>query len=159
MAANKSEVGNYLGGVGFTSGGELLKYYDEGTWTPVVEGDSTAGSYSYSTQSGIYTRIGRELIVKATLAGITTVSAGSGNLKVTGLSSLGLSFVSGVNVGGCILDSFAYGSFYGWCTPYISGTDILFQLSKNNAAAAQLTIAMLTSGSSGIHLTIPITVS
>lgn len=159
MAVNKSEVGNYVGGFGFSAGGSTLKNYDEGTWTPVVEGVSTAGSYTYSEQTGIYTRIGRELFVKASLVGITQSSAGSGNLKISGLGSLGFSFVSGVSIGGCVLDEFAYGSFYGWANPYVDGTDLLIQLSKASGTAVNLTMAMLTSGSSGIYLSIPITIS
>jgi hypothetical protein len=62
-----------------------LDDYEEGSWTPGVAGDTTAGSYTYSTQSGTYTKIGRLVTAHFTLAGITTSSAGSGSIKITGL--------------------------------------------------------------------------
>ena len=52
------------GGVVFgTTGGSVtsktLEDYEEGTWTPTVTGSSTAGTTTYSTQNGYYTKIGR----------------------------------------------------------------------------------------------------
>jgi hypothetical protein len=44
---------------GLTFGDETLTNYDEGTWTPTLVGASTAGSHSYGTQDGRYTRVGR----------------------------------------------------------------------------------------------------
>jgi len=44
---------------GVTFGDETLDTYDEGTWTPTLVGASTAGSHTYGTQDGRYTRIGR----------------------------------------------------------------------------------------------------
>ena len=42
-----------------------LDDYEEGTWTPVYYGSAgSAGAIAYSTQSGIYTKIGRVVIVK-----------------------------------------------------------------------------------------------
>lgn len=42
---------------GMTS--ELLDDYEEGAWTPVVEGSTTAGTGTYANQIGLYTKVGR----------------------------------------------------------------------------------------------------
>ena len=155
MAVNKSEGIILTGGVKFSDSYETLKFYDEGVWTPVVEGDSTAGSYSYSTQSGLYTRIGRELFIEATLEGITQVSAGSGDLKITGLSSLGFSYKTGdVHIGQMVSDTLNYGSFYGWGGAHLVGNDIYLVLSKTNAASVNVAMSMLVSGSTNLWVTI-----
>lgn len=62
-----------------------LDDYEEGSWTPSIAGGSTAGSYTYTERSGRYTKIGRIVIAECTMTAITTVSAGSGVLKITGL--------------------------------------------------------------------------
>ena len=70
---------------GDTAAANALDDYEEGTWTPVFEGATTAGSYTYSTQVGKYTKIGNKVTVTVTLLNITTVSAGSGTLNISGL--------------------------------------------------------------------------
>lgn len=65
------------GAAGMTS--ELLDWYEEGTWTPVLKGNSTDGDYSYSTQSGFYTRIGNRVFVefKIALSAVNVAATGS----------------------------------------------------------------------------------
>jgi hypothetical protein len=49
------------GGIQFngdTAGANALDDYEEGTFTPTVEGSSTAGSGTYGTRQGTYTKIG-----------------------------------------------------------------------------------------------------
>jgi hypothetical protein len=38
---------------------EILDWYEEGTWTPALEANGQVGSYTFTTQVGYYTRIGR----------------------------------------------------------------------------------------------------
>lgn len=40
---------------------ETLTQYDEGTWTPTLIGDATAGTQTYGLQEGRYTRIGNRV--------------------------------------------------------------------------------------------------
>jgi hypothetical protein len=78
----------YLGGgvyVGGTGTANKLDDYEEGTWTPVFAGSTTAGSFTYTTQVGTYTKVGRLVTVNCELLNITEVSAASGSLKITGL--------------------------------------------------------------------------
>jgi hypothetical protein len=68
---------------GMTS--ELLNDYEEGTWTPVIRGAGTAGTYELTSTSH-YTKIGRQvtLITSIALAGSIT-GGGSGYLQISGV--------------------------------------------------------------------------
>lgn len=66
---------------GMTS--ELLNWYEEGTWTPVVIGTTGAGSGTYGTQVGTYTRIGRAVSFTLTLA--WSAHTGTGDMYISGL--------------------------------------------------------------------------
>lgn len=68
---------------GMTS--ELLDDYEEGTWTPVWAGASTAGTYTYAIQFGRYTKIGNQVTVWFGLWDITASAAGTGDATITGL--------------------------------------------------------------------------
>jgi hypothetical protein len=63
---------------------EVLDAYEEGTWTPTLVGGTTAGSYTVSTASAKYTRIGQQVTVTAGMV-ITINSAGTGILTFGGL--------------------------------------------------------------------------
>lgn len=67
-----------------TAAANTLDDYEEGTWTPVFAGDGTAGTYTYGSQIGTYTKIGNLVTVNCYLLNIAASSAGSGNLIVTG---------------------------------------------------------------------------
>jgi hypothetical protein len=66
-----------------TGTSELLADYEEGTWTPVVVGSGTAGTGTYSLQSGLYTKVGRQVNVTLVLA--WSAHTGTGTMSVTGL--------------------------------------------------------------------------
>jgi len=63
------------------------------TWTPVLEGASTAGSHTYSQQVGYYWRLGRVVLATWRLTLTAKDAAMAGNVLVTGLP------VAAVNVG------------------------------------------------------------
>lgn len=65
---------------GMTS--ELLSDYEEGTWTPVVAGSTTAGTGTYTSQVGTYVKTGNLVMI----AGRVTYNShtGTGNLTITG---------------------------------------------------------------------------
>jgi len=60
-----------------------LDDYEEGTWTPVVEGATSAGSGTYSFQAGNYTKVGNLVMAagRVTFSGHT----GTGNMELHGL--------------------------------------------------------------------------
>ena len=66
---------------GMTS--ELLNDYEEGTFTPFVYGDVTAGTATYASQNGVYTKIGRMVHFNMYLD--WSSGTGSGVLRIGGL--------------------------------------------------------------------------
>jgi hypothetical protein len=66
---------------GMTS--ELLSDYEEGTWTPSVEGSTGGSGTTYTNQIGKYTKCGRT--VTCTFVVSWTASTMTGDLKILGL--------------------------------------------------------------------------
>ena len=93
-----------------TAAANTLDDYEEGTWTPGIEGATTAGSYTF-TSTGAYTKVGNKVTVWGELTNITTVSAGSGITRVTGLpftSALGFASIGSIMLDQWNLSSTAY---------------------------------------------------
>lgn len=79
-----------------------LDDYEEGTFTPIVLGSSTAGTVGYLTQQGRYVKIGGLVYIDMTV--YWTSHTGTGQLQVGGLpfaasSSVVASVLSGWNLG------------------------------------------------------------
>lgn len=71
-------------GIDFSAnGGDVLTQYDEGTFTPVVQGSGVAGTATYSAQVGRYTRIGNRVFFNLTV--VYSGHTGTGVIYVTGL--------------------------------------------------------------------------
>jgi len=66
---------------GMTS--QLLNWYEEGTWTPTITGGTTAGTASYATQTGAYTKVGRQVTVTCRLT--WSAANGTGVMQISGL--------------------------------------------------------------------------
>ncbi len=67
-----------------TAAANTLDDYEEGTWTPALEGSAAAGDTTYIYQVGRYEKIGREV----TIRGMITVGLQGtldGNVRITGL--------------------------------------------------------------------------
>ena len=66
-----------------TAAANALDDYEEGTWTPTIEGSITAGTASYTVQSMAYVKIGNAVFINGyvTWSGAT----GTGNLRLAGL--------------------------------------------------------------------------
>ena len=74
------------GGIQFkgdTAAANALNDYEEGTFTPTVNGSSTAGTATYSQQLGTYTKIGRQVTVCARV--VYTAGTGVGTLRIAGM--------------------------------------------------------------------------
>lgn len=67
-----------------TAAANTLDDYEEGTWTAVFKGATTAGTYTYDSNFANYTKIGNLVTVQCALTNITTSSAGTGQLIVSG---------------------------------------------------------------------------
>jgi hypothetical protein len=94
------------GGIQFngdTAAANALDDYEEGTWTPVFIGTSTAGTPTYGTngQAGKYTKVGNKVTAWAYID-VTALGGAAGNINITGLpfaiSNIGFG-VSGISVG------------------------------------------------------------
>jgi|DEB0MinimDraft_10_1074344.scaffolds.fasta_scaffold92373_2 hypothetical protein len=71
--------GVYLGGTGSAN---LLDDYEEGTWTPVIRGNASAGSATYATQTGTYTKVGRTVTFE--FAVVWSGHTGTGSIEIGG---------------------------------------------------------------------------
>ena len=70
---------------GDTAAANALDDYEEGTFTPVFRGATSAGSYTFALGGGSYTKIGNQVTVWITMIDIAQSSAGSGDWQIGGL--------------------------------------------------------------------------
>lgn len=61
-----------------------LDDYEEGTWTPVLNAETTNPTVTYDAQIGTYTKIGRMVMIQLYL-GTSARTGGSGNVRISGL--------------------------------------------------------------------------
>jgi len=73
---------------------QLLNWYEEGTWTPI---DSSGAGLSFTSASGYYTRVGRQVTVVFTLVYPATASAAAA--RIGGLPFTSANTSNGFNVG------------------------------------------------------------
>jgi hypothetical protein len=66
-----------------SAGANDLDDYEEGLFTPVITGSTSAGTGTYTAQQGLYTKIGNRVVIQITIT--WTAHTGTGNLLVTGL--------------------------------------------------------------------------
>jgi hypothetical protein len=67
-----------------TGTSELLADYEEGTWTPSVRGETTAGTYTISNAFAYYTKVGNQVTVYGSF-GFSAASGGAGDIRIQGL--------------------------------------------------------------------------
>jgi hypothetical protein len=81
-----------------------LDDYEEGTFTPTLFGNTTAGTTTYVSQFGAYTKIGRQVTVQIFLNASAATGTGEwrmGGLPFTvGVNGYSVPIVSGLNWGG-----------------------------------------------------------
>lgn len=78
---------------------------ETGEWTPIIVGETIAGSYSYNTIGATYYRLGSMCFIYFALSGGVINTAGSGRLNIKGLpipaigfSTIGVSFQNAISV-------------------------------------------------------------
>ena len=81
-----------------SSDANTLDDYEEGTWTPTVQGGGTAGTYTLSGASASYTKIGNQVTVWAAFG----FSAASGGSSYISIGNLPFSYKSLANFAGGI---------------------------------------------------------
>jgi hypothetical protein len=83
-APNSSGVGiTFPSAQSASSDANTLDDYEEGTFTPVIVGTTSAGTGTYTLQAGWYTKIGNQVFITITIR--WTAHTGTGNMKITGL--------------------------------------------------------------------------
>lgn len=76
----------YTGGITFngdTAAANALSDYEEGSFTPNVEGTTTAGAGTYNSRVGLYTKVGNRVMFNLWIN--MTAHTGSGNMVISGL--------------------------------------------------------------------------
>ena len=68
-----------------TSTATTLNAYEEGTWTPILQGAGTAGSYTLTNYGSTYTRVGRLVSISFTIQISAIGSVGSAYAQIAGL--------------------------------------------------------------------------
>ena len=69
-----------------TGTSELFDDYEEGNWTPVLRGATTAGTYETAAISGQYTKIGQQVTIQCYMEFANVITGGgSGYAQITGL--------------------------------------------------------------------------
>jgi len=70
-----------------TAAANALDDYEEGTWTPVLQGSNTAGTYVYDTDrtNGKYIKIGKMVTILGAYRVSSITSAGTGEGRISGL--------------------------------------------------------------------------
>jgi len=161
LKINSSGNQTVRGGISFSGksaiAANLLDDYEEGTWTPTVAGETTAGTYTLNLASftPTYIKIGRLVHVDAELI-FTTATGGVGNLIIGGLPFL---YSNGRGVTGPLVHS-NFNVAIGVSDVNIiakttsPGSDLYIWESTNNAA---LKVASITEISTSTNLRFSLT--
>jgi len=144
-----------------TPSSNLLDDYEEGTFTPVYRGSTTAGTYNYLYKDGWYTKIGNVVHVIIGLYDIrpsitSPSSEGSGYVEIAGLPFASASNTVRTNLGGVFLSRFNLtGETY--CSILFSGSNYIMifrPTSGSSGFGAYLAITDRASVSSDIGISI-----
>ncbi len=68
-----------------SSDANTLDDYEEGTWTPVLQGSGTAGNFNQSVSTGKYTKVGNMVTLYCAITGGAVTGSPTGDLQITGL--------------------------------------------------------------------------
>ena len=122
---------------------EVLDDYEEGTWTPVLEGSTTAGSYSYDTTrtAGTYTKIGNQVIIAFVFRVSAVSSAGTGDARIAGLPYTPTNIDSnwGMLPGSLMAQSASTNAASIFCSTY---TEVNYLLLRNQSTTSQSGISV-----------------
>jgi hypothetical protein len=130
-----------------------LDDYEEGTFTVAVRGAVTAGTYTMTGQSCVYTKIGRLVSLAINISGFSTATGGSAYFQITGMPfPNGATGSRGVVSGNSL--NFSAGTLFAIVAFGGSSTTLYLEEVKDNAAFADFDISGITTSSSNISITI-----
>jgi len=138
-----------------TMSSEVLDDYEEGTWTPVVAGGSTAGTYTATAHGAKYTKIGDLVTVTCTLGGVNESSAGSGDLQISGIPFAGVSEQL-YRIGSVMIDRFNYRSNAHLSSVIYSNQSYIsiFETTSSANDATYVSVADWANNGADIHISI-----
>jgi hypothetical protein len=139
-------TGSIAGGMSFgnaaQAGGTVLDWYEEGMFTPVIAGATTAGAGTYTVQLGRFTRIGNR--VEFNLHITITAHTGTGAMLITGLPYLSEATAnnySAISIGYCSNLTFTNANVGGVILPATSKIALYSAASAGVVAAIAIDVA------------------
>jgi len=120
-------------GISFSGAGSTnnrtLDDYEEGTWTPILTGETTAGTGTYSVQSGRYTKNGN--VVKFDIVLSWSAHTGTGHMGIS------LPFANGSVISSCsvVASNLTFSNQLG-AFILASGSKVFLQMFGSNGARA-----------------------
>ncbi len=113
---------------------------EEGTFTPAIEGTATAGTGTYSTAVGFYTKVGNRVFFNFALD--MSAHTGAGNMRITGLP-----YTSSATSGATSYVTIAAGNltFSGQLTAQVIGADTKISLLSFASGGSISAVALDTS--------------
>ena len=126
-------------GIGFNPDQDGLDAYEEGSWTPVVYGATTAGANTYSLQIGRYTKIGNMLYVYGKIVMTAKDGAMAGSVRISGLP-YPASIVGNRQSGGAVQSFVNLGSNTGTLTTRVEEDTSYLSIYKHTGIATSAEI-------------------
>lgn len=133
-------------GIDFSAnGGDVLKQYDEGTYTPVFTASSSNPTVTYTRQRGKYVRVGNVVTISVDLIW-SAISGGSGDVQLSlpfaGESSVGASGAGPI----AVLDGVTFAALRTFCNvqPQASVLYATLPQAGSGVSTSNTTVAQLS---------------
>jgi len=141
--------GIYLGG---TAAANLLDDYEEGTWTPVIYGQTTAGTWTPSgSNGGFYIKVGRLVYLYGNCVG--TIAGAAGRAQINGLP-FARAGGGGANGNNATYSSICQGYWAGItvnASPFlVNPANFLYAHTRTNTTSSGGTVS-ITNGAQNVH--------
>ncbi|HEX7726426.1 MAG TPA: hypothetical protein VF410_07700, partial [Rhizomicrobium sp.] len=122
-----------------------LDDYEEGTFTPTLAGSTTAGSHTYSHQTGFYTKVGRLVTFSAYVALSAKDAAMAGSLSINGLPFTMANDVSAYYPCAAYWSNVNLGTATPTMMPYVAfnHAQVMLVAGGNNTTAVSMTPSMI----------------
>jgi hypothetical protein len=118
--------------------------YEEGSWTPILYGSTTAGSHTYTVQSGEYIRINKKVTCYGNIQLSAKDAAMAGSVKLGGLPFTVAGTMGSISFG--YIANLDYGtgelSLHGY--PVLNTTRLDLIMAKDNTSPAALQAAAIS---------------
>jgi hypothetical protein len=135
-----------------SSDANTLDDYEEGTFTPTVTGGTTAGTTTYTTQRGFYTKIGRSVNISFNV--VYTAATGTGDLNIGGLPFTASALGNNAEYTGTVMTGNLNLPNTGWATIYIYGNTGTSAQMYSSTDDAVLTVVSISNESASIWASI-----